>query len=90
MRKTLIYHENTLMIEVHIEAGGCVTMHNHPQVQTGYCIKGAIDLEVNGEKAVCRPGSAWVIPGGADHETTATEPYIIVEIFSPVREDYKP
>ncbi len=85
--KIMVHGERMMLNEVHIEAGGCVTMHNHPSEQIGYCVKGAIELEVEGEKRVCRAGSAWIIPGGSNHEATAIEPSILVEAFSPVRSE---
>ena len=82
-RKKLVQHENTLLYEIHIEGGGCVSTHHHPHEQAGYLIRGAIELEVAGEKRVCRPGSAWVIPGDTPHGATAIEPTVLIEIFSP-------
>ena len=85
--KIMVHGERMMLNQVHVEAGGCVTMHNHPNEQIGYCVSGAIELEVEGEKKVCRAGSAWIIPGGANHEATAIEPSILVEAFSPIRSD---
>ena len=85
--KLLVHGERMMLNHVEIEAGGCVTMHNHPNEQIGYCVSGAVELEVEGEKRICRAGSAWIIPGGADHEATAIEPTVLVEAFSPLRSD---
>ena len=85
--KLLVYGERMMLNRVEVEAGGCVTMHNHPNEQIGFCLRGAIELEVEGEKRVCRAGSAWIIPGGANHEATAIEPTVMLEAFSPVRSD---
>ncbi len=30
-----------------------------------------------------------MIPGGAGHEATAPEPLVIVDVFSPPREEYR-
>ena len=85
--KLMVYGERMMLNHVELEAGACVTMHNHPNEQIGYCVSGAVELEVEGEKRVCRAGSAWIIPGGANHEATAIEPSVLVEAFSPLRED---
>ena len=84
--KLLVHHQNMHMLEVHLPAGGCVAMHSHPNEQAGYCVKGALELEVDGAKAICRAGSAWIIPGGAEHEATAIEASVIIEVFSPPRQ----
>lgn len=85
--KILVHGDRMMLNQVHVEAGGCVTMHNHPNEQIGYCVQGAIELEVEGERRVCRAGSAWIIPGGANHEATAIEPSVLIEAFSPIRSD---
>lgn len=30
-----------------------------------------------------------MIPGGAEHEATALDPLVIVDVFSPPREEYR-
>tara|TARA_B100001123_G_C15072195_1_gene932071 strand:- start:552 stop:881 length:330 start_codon:yes stop_codon:yes gene_type:complete len=89
MRNTLVWGEKTLLMQISIENGAVVTMHDHPHEQVGYCIKGCIELEIEGEIQTCPAGSAWVIPGGAKHEARALEDSLLIELFSPPREDYK-
>ena len=34
-------------------------------------------------------GAGYIIPGGAEHEATALEPLVIVDVFTPPREEYR-
>ena len=88
--KTLVYGDKTLMTEVKFKKGAVIPPHSHPHEQTGYVISGKLDFLVNGEHREATPGDSWNIPGDVPHGATALEDSIVVEIFSPVREDYLP
>ena len=86
--KTLVYGDKTLMVEVHLEKGSQLPLHEHPQEQTGYLVSGLMRLTIAGEAHDVRPGGAWSIPGGVPHSADMLEECVAVEVFSPVREDY--
>lgn len=50
--------------------------------------KGAVI--VNGEHHIAKPGDSWNLAGNTEHGATALEESVVVEVFSPVREDYLP
>ncbi len=89
-RKTLAYGEKTMMTEFRLEKGKTLPMHNHPQEQTGYLVSGHIILTIDGTPHNMRPGDSWCIPGNVEHGATIIEDSVAIEVFSPVREDYKP
>ena len=88
--KTLVYGDKTLMVEIKFEKGANIPPHSHPHEQTGYMISGKLNFLVNGEHLETAPGDSWNIPGDVPHSATAQEDSVVVEIFSPVREDYLP
>ena len=88
-RKGLVWGERMLITQIILRSGSVVSKHAHPYEQMGYCIRGAIELEVEGQKAVCRAGSAWSIPADAKHAARGLENSLLVEMFSPPRDDYK-
>ena len=45
---------------------------------------------VDGEIFDEEPGDSWCLPGGVEHSAGALEDSVIIEVFSPVREDYLP
>ena len=89
-RKTLIYGEKTLMTEFLLKKGGQLPMHSHPHEQTGYLVKGRIRLFIGSDEHDVEPGDSWCIPGDVEHGVTVIEDSQVVEVFSPVREDYLP
>jgi quercetin dioxygenase-like cupin family protein len=88
--KTMVYGEKTLMTEVKMEKGAIIPPHKHPHEQTGYLVSGYMDFLVNGGHQIAKPGDSWNIAGDVEHGATALEESVVVEVFSPVRDDYLP
>jgi len=64
--------------------------HSHPHEQVGIVITGQIEFEVAGQVRVLHPGEVYVIPGGVEHGArTFDHPVKVMDVFSPVREEYK-
>ena len=89
VRRTLTAGDRMMLIEVTLEPGTVVPMHTHPHEQTGYVVSGRMRLQIGDETLDLDPGDGYMIPGGAEHEATALEPLVIVDVFSPPREEYR-
>ena len=89
-RKTLVYGEKTLMAKFLLWKDSTLPRHAHPHEQTGYLLKGHIRFSIGTEKCDAQAGDAWCIPGGVEHGVEIIEDSVVVEVFSPVREDYLP
>jgi len=87
---TLVYGEKTLMGEFRISKGAPIPPHAHPHEQTGIMISGHIRFNVDGKIFEAEAGDSWCIPGNVEHSAEALEDSVVVEVFSPVREDYLP
>jgi len=88
--KTLSYGSKTLLSEFMLEKGSKVPIHNHPYEQTGYMISGRMTFTINGESYNTEPGDSWCIPENVEHGVEVHEDSVVIEVFSPVREDYLP
>jgi quercetin dioxygenase-like cupin family protein len=88
-RKTITWGEHTLVSEVTLERGGIVPRHSHPHEQTGYVVSGAIEFTLGDRAVVLRAGEGYLIPGNLPHSCLAFEDSVAIDIFSPVREEYK-
>lgn len=87
---TLAFGQHTLMAEVRLAQGAVIPPHAHIHEQTGYLVCGCLRL-IDGDKTeVLEPGDSWSIPGGQRHGAEALDDCIVVEVFSPVREEYLP
>jgi len=88
--KTMVYGTKTLLTEVRFEKGALIPAHSHPHEQTGYLVSGQMDFLVEGVHHIAKPGDSWNIAGSIEHGATALEESVVIEVFSPVREDYLP
>jgi quercetin dioxygenase-like cupin family protein len=71
-----------------IRAGSSLPEHSHPHEQTVNVIDGVLHLTVNGELFEMTEGSVVLIPPDAPHSGTAVTDCRVIDVFSPVREDY--
>ncbi len=72
-----------------IEAGAAMPTHNHPHEQVSNVLEGEFELTVNGEPHRMKPGKMFMIPGDVPHSGVAITDCRIMDIFYPVREDYR-
>lgn len=63
--------------------------HSHDvHEQMGYLVSGKMEFTVGGETKLLLPGDYYHAPAGVVHNTrTLEEPAVLVDIFSPPRED---
>ena len=86
--KTLVYGDKTSLGEFFLEKGSIVPTHSHPHEQTGYMISGRMTFIIAGENHNAEPGDSWNIPGNVEHSVEVHEDSVVIEVFSPTREDY--
>ena len=88
--KTLVYGEKTLFSEFRMEKGSQLPDHSHPHEQTGYMVSGQMRLTIGEESFEVTQGDSWCVPGNARHRAEILADSVVVEVFSPVREEYLP
>ncbi|MCS7460824.1 cupin domain-containing protein [Paenibacillus doosanensis] len=86
-RKIFEPGESIMMMEVHFEANAEGYQHSHPHEQFSYCLKGKLAFTVDGETKVISQGETIYIPSGARHGCKALEASVLLDTFTPVRED---
>ena len=87
---TGLYGERTMMVLNATLPGQTVPVHSHPHEQVGVVYSGRAILRIGDEEREVGPGDCYCIPGGVPHGDTAlgAEPFVMLDIFYPVREDF--
>lgn len=72
-----------------IEAGSASQEHAHVHEQVSQVLEGVFQLTVAGEPIILKPGSVLVIPSNVPHSGLAITDCKLLDVFNPVREDFK-
>jgi quercetin dioxygenase-like cupin family protein len=84
-----IHSEHTTHVYWEIESGAELPEHSHPHEQVVNVLEGRYELLVDGEPHVLEAGDVLVIPGNAVHSGRSHTRCRILDVFSPVREEYR-
>lgn len=84
-----LFGEGAMLNLLEFAAGAQVPVHDHPHEQLGYVLEGELTLEIAGVEHRLRPGDAYRIAGGTPHAAWADGPCVVLDVFQPVREDYR-
>ncbi|MDP6359786.1 MAG: cupin domain-containing protein [Planctomycetota bacterium] len=83
------YGENIMLSYLELEEGSEIPHHQHPHEQAGMLLKGKMELTIDGESRQCSPGDMFIIPPDTPHSARPVDgPAVVLDVFSPVREDY--
>ena len=63
-------------------------LHHHPHTQITYVVSGAFDFTVDGVTRTVRAGDTILKEDGVEHGCVCTEAGILLDIFTPMREDF--
>jgi quercetin dioxygenase-like cupin family protein len=63
--------------------------HSHPHEQVMSVIEGVFELTLDGETTRLQAGSVVVIPPNVSHAGKSISASRIIDVFHPVREDYR-
>ena len=90
VRIRTFWGKEMLLSLVDIDANTTIPMHGHLHEQAGTIISGELEMTINGEKRLFKEGETYIIPGNVQHSAvTGNKPAQVLDIFSPVREEYK-
>lgn len=74
---------------VELKAGSSVPLHQHVQEQITYIVEGQLDMVIDGVSCLLTQGMYHVIPSNTPHAAIAKTDCKVIDVFNPVREDYK-
>ncbi|MFA0889791.1 MAG: cupin domain-containing protein [Synergistales bacterium] len=86
----MVHSGNMTFAYWRILEGSGLPAHSHPHEQVVNLLEGTFELTVAGESRVLVPGNdVVVVPPNAPHSGRALTPCRILDVFYPVREDYR-
>ena len=87
-RRVLATSEGLMLAEFTFDQGAEVPTHSHPHDQVGYIVSGRMKMVIGDQTTECGPGDSYHAPPGVSHSGVALVPAVVIDVFSPPREDY--
>lgn len=84
-----IHSERATLVYWAIKAGAQLPVHSHPHEQIVNMLEGEFELTIDGQTRRLTVGAVAVIPPNAVHSGRSLTECRILDVFCPVREDYR-
>lgn len=87
-RQIMGYDGKIMLVKAKFETGAIGVMHKHYHSQVTYVESGEFEMTIGEEVRTLKSGDSFYIPPHLMHGCVCTKPGILVDVFSPAREDF--
>ena len=87
-RKIMSYDDKLMLVKVEFSKGGVGMLHKHYHSQITHVESGIFEVQIDGQKKVLTSGDAYYIPPHVMHGCVCLEAGVLIDVFSPMREDF--
>ena len=84
----MIAGSKEMLVRWELTRGAVVARHSHPHEQIVVMVDGKLRLVVGETEMIIKPDDIVVILPNTPHEAYALEDTVVIDIFSPPREDF--
>ncbi len=88
VRRVMAYGDEVMVVENTFQKGAVGSMHHHPHTQITYVASGVFEFTIGDETRVVGKGDTLLKQDGVIHGCTCLEAGILVDVFTPMREDF--
>lgn len=89
IQRQMIWGERLMVCRLSLAAGIVTPVHSHPHEQITIVERGRVRFTVAGAERIASAGDVLFFPSCLEHGATMLEePVVLVDIFSPPREDF--
>jgi quercetin dioxygenase-like cupin family protein len=87
-RQIMGHDDKIMLVKVKFEKGSVGKPHEHFHSQTSFVASGTFELTIGDKKQVLLEGDSFYIPPHVVHGALCLETGILIDVFSPVRQDF--
>lgn len=87
-RQILGHNDEIMIVKVWFESGSEGYQHKHRHSQSTYIESGVFDVTIGSETRRQGAGDSYYIPPHELHGAVCVEAGVLIDVFSPVREDF--
>jgi quercetin dioxygenase-like cupin family protein len=88
VKRKAIHTLNMTIARLEIEKSAVVPEHHHVHEQVATVERGALKFFIDGKEEIIRAGESIAIPPNMPHSVEALEDTVVVDVFSPLRDDW--
>lgn len=78
-----------MVVKVKFEKGAVGYVHDHFHSQGTYVASGKFRITINERIEILKQGDGFFVPPNAKHGAKCLEAGMLIDVFSPVREDFQ-
>lgn len=87
-RKILATGGSMMTAQFTFEKGAVGAPHTHVHEQVGYVLRGRFELTLGDDKTVIEAGDTYYVPSNTLHGVVALEDGVLLDVFTPQRQDF--
>lgn len=87
-RKIMTYDDKIMLVKVHFDEGGIGYKHEHYHSQVTYIESGKFEFSIGEETKLVKEGDSVYIPPHVLHGAVCKKTGVLIDVFSPIREDF--
>lgn len=90
-RQVMCYNDDIMLVKVIFGeemVGQRPALHSHPHSQSSYILSGKFEFHCGDKVQILSAGDSFYAEPNTPHEAYCLEPGIIIDGFSPIREDF--
>lgn len=87
-RQVYGYDDKIMLVKAKFEAGATGALHQHYHSQVTYVESGVFEMTIGDEKRTIKKGDGYYVPPHVVHGCICKEPGVLIDVFSPYREDF--
>ena len=89
IRRQMVVGQNVMMVRCTFDANLVTPIHTHHHEQMTLVVKGRVKFFIEGEERIVSAGDVLHFPPHNEHGATMLdEEVVLIDIFSPIREDF--
>jgi quercetin dioxygenase-like cupin family protein len=86
--RQMLHTETMTIARIVLGAGAVVPRHQHENEQVANVLEGRLRFLIGDQEEIVSAGESIAVPANAPHEVEALAPSVVLDVFSPVREDW--
>lgn len=87
-RQIFGYDDKVMLVKAKFEQDAVGAMHQHHHSQVTYVESGAFEMTIGDDVKLLKTGDGFYVPPNTLHGCVCKEPGILIDVFSPHREDF--